>query len=1273
MPLLFFSYSRGDRDRARELAVHIEHRSGHRVFVDIDAQTGILPSTSWRESLASNLRRAVAVVYLASERSDTSVWCASEVAIARFRGVPILAVPSTSTSPLPSHVDDLQAVRFVDDVELQAKAIVDALESIGITSRTGPEWDDSRPPYPGLDPFEEKDQRVFYGREDDRDAMLPAFDGLGPGGLVLAIEGASGSGKSSFVRAGLIPDLKRMGWRVGQPMEPGDDPEAQLSELLGNAPFSISGNLKEQLSQRAASRSLIVIDQAERLTALPPDRQDRFLGWLRLATHERGWWVLLVLRTEFTIPAEHTRRVLDLIDRHLALGPLGRERLRQAIVEPGRQAGIEFSEDVLTRMLDSTAGTDALPLLAYTLQYLYARSHVRGRLDCIITAAEYGDGVEGILAGQADAALSELPIELRDDALRTLAQLVSLRPYQPATGRPQRWLGLSDDERRILEPFQQRRIVTQRKVSSQDPSSAETNSEEFVVVTLSHESLVRMWGPLRDHIDNQRDTLEFAVGLGDACDRWAANGRIDSSYLLSGPRLTRAMAERADLPANLQEYITASREHERRRTRKRSAGYVLAGIGAIVAILALALLRQTRALSEANDTTDAHLLAEQALRLAEGPDADLARLAGVAAFDKRADSITEGALLDLLARPEGSSTLVAKVDGLRTAVIDRTGTVFLGTAEGLNVIEAGSNAPNAVPTTARIEVLAISSDGERLALGGSEVNVIDVSTRESLAHWALDDGAVSRLAVSGDGSRAAWSDHNGVTHVGDVGTGAELALPPSLPTGSWSLALSDDGGWLALGLTGEILLVEVETDRIVRAEAPDAVFALDFFTEDGATRLVSGGADDRVRIWTIDEQSTIRPDTELSAHGTDITSVDADGEGHIVTADGSGQAFVWTATGATWSPAEPIETASAVTAIRWVDAEHISVLGTDGSLHRIALSSAYPVYTKAIGEAGSAGSVIALHPHERTTATVSADGIELRLVGERTATIPAPGAVTALTFTPNGSQLVVGFADGRVELRSADDLRLVEQRVAHSDYVTALIATDDQLISAGHEGAIAVWDGDLQLVQRVDQLPTWPRSLAAAPDAAVLAAGMDSGQLQLWRLPNLDPVGPPIALSDSFIQTVIFTLDGRWVVIGGDDATIRIWPVDGGPPRLLPAIHSDAINGLGMLRGFDRPRLVSVGEDGLTILWDVESGVPLGSPINLGSQTIFTRLAVAPSGEGFVTLAGDRGGLAGSTIRWWDARPTHLVTEACTTPLPDRQRWESLGLDESPATICNRL
>ncbi|HUG32676.1 MAG TPA: BTAD domain-containing putative transcriptional regulator [Acidimicrobiia bacterium] len=485
----------------------------------------------------------------------------------------------------------------------------------------------SRNPYKGLRPFEEADASDFHGRGELVERLVTAVQNH----RFVTVVGPSGSGKSSVVRAGLLPALMKGAidnstkW-FHTVIAPGVRPTESLCSSLdalapgpGRAGVTLVDEGLHAVAERLLDDSegdlLVVIDQLEEVFTVVQD-----------ATEQREFIDLLVdgvesddtrVRVVATLRADLYDRPLsdERLGRHLRDGQVTvlrptRDELVEMIVSPAQAAGLNWEPGLVGRIVQEVADRPGgLPLLQYALTEL-----VENRRSNILDSEDYDriGGVAGALAGRAEAVYTQLPPRLQKTTRDIMLRLVTVDEDTRDIRRRVRFTELESldvakaDLERILTPFITERLL----LADRDPAT------RGPTVEVAHEALLREWPRLRTWIEDERDALVVIRRLQTALLEWETAGR-DPGYLLTGSRLVsfQNLLESTSLAAEETAFLEASLEQDRaagaaRRRRRRILTGVLAGVTGIALILAgLAFTQGRRAAAEAERATSSAALA----------------------------------------------------------------------------------------------------------------------------------------------------------------------------------------------------------------------------------------------------------------------------------------------------------------------------------------------------------------------------------------------------------------------------------------------------------------------------------------------------------------------------------------------------------------------------------------------------------------------------------------------------------------------------------------
>lgn len=646
--------------------------------------------------------------------------------------------------------------------------------------------DDLENPYQGLRTFDESDSHNFFGRDRLVDEFIQQLSGEGVVARCLAVVGPSGSGKSSVVRAGLVPALRagRLAdadhWFVTT-MVPGSHPyealEAALLRIAVNPPGSLLDQLRDgdrgilRSAKRCLAndqeRVLVIVDQLEELfTAAPPDVADRFLRAIAIAVEDPASPLRIVatLRADYyDRPLAHAQFAPIFKASAIDVTPLAPDELERAITGPAARHGIGFEPGLVATIAAEASGQPApLPLLQHAMAELFER-----RADRKLTSESYEQigGLAGSLTARAEQIFQAGSPDEREAARRLFGQLVSA-DETPADLRRRRLraeLGTDDATKAVLDSYGTARLLTfDRDVTTREPT-----------VEVAHEALLREWPRLAGWLDDDRGLLRAVARLSSSAGSWHEGGR-GTADLYRGNRLESATDLLAATPERLRpvdrEFVAASaaqaeaeRQVERGRIRRLRRLVSVVGVALVLALIAgaFAFQQQRRAEDEAQQAS-ARGLAAQASVLA-GRELDTALLLAANAAELESSDQT--------------------IEGL------------------LSVLGAAQYLESASPFPGPSELRAVRSSAG-VALGLFEdgmVRSFNADTDEPLGP-EIEVGRVERVesfSISGDGSRFSVISDAGVG-VWDVASGAQL-LSGIEPTNQfWETRLTSQGTYLLI-------------------------------------------------------------------------------------------------------------------------------------------------------------------------------------------------------------------------------------------------------------------------------------------------------------------------------------------------------------------------------------------------------------------------------------------------------------------------------------------
>lgn len=1105
------------------------------------------------------------------------------------------------------------------------------------------------PPFKGLQCFDVSDAALFFGREE---LVSKLVGELNTKRFLAVVVGASGSGKSSVVRAGIIPALKSNEgqWRVyiltptAHPLEAlalelTRDSEsvtatATLLDDLNKDPRALHLWLRRQSRNEPelSGRVLLAIDQFEELFTLCRDEVERemFIDALLtasapysspngggIADPSSNVTLILTIRADFYAHLAQYPELREAVAKQQEyIGPMTSQELRRAIEEPAKRgaadgAAWEFEPGLVDLMLrDVGDEPGALPLLSHALLETWKR-----RSGHVMTLKGYADagGVRGAIAHTAETTYQQLSPEEQDIARNVFLRLTELGDATEDTRRrasfaelvPQGDAGLAT--RDVLTQLADARLITTGRDTAE----------------VAHEALIREWPRLREWLNQDREGLRLHRQLTEAAQEWELLER-DSGALYRGARLAQGLEwatlhgnelnahERAFLEASQAQQKHEEREKEAQQQRELDSAKRIAESAQTLAAEQQARAEESnranrrlrrRALFLVGAFVLAMLLAGLALVFSNQArtNAAVAQANAAQAESERriatARELAASAVSNLTIDPE-RSVLLALQAIQKTDAVDHT---IL--PEAVDSLRRAFQALRIELTlrghTDTVWSAVFSPDGTRIATASADgkVKIWDATAGKELLSIDAANGTVWYAAFSPNGKLLATAGSDKLAHIWDATTGKELQTLASHKDEVYHIEFSPDSSRVAtVSPDGTAKLWDVSTGKVLltlnQGEGARPYWVT--FSPDGSRIAVANTADDSVGWASIWDAGTGKELVTLPRQAGYVNSVAFSPDGaHIVTTSEDQTARIWDST---------------------TGKELLTLYSQTASIANAAYS-----------------------PDGKNIATAKGDRhiiIWDAFTGQELLSVPAHnGDILTVAYSPDGTRLVTASRDQTAKVWSVGPSREYRTFIngpAIASAVGAKLAysPDGNRLAVAYSDPIAkIWNmttGKLQssLTGHTDGVSF----VAYNSDGSRLATAARDGTAKVWDAVSGKEL-LTVSLPTDFGTGVAFSPDGTRLGTTSLDPVAQVWDAETGRLLLNLTGHGDALSGITFSP--DGSRIATSSWDSTAIIWDAVTGKQIFSLV--GHKDVVRQVIFSPDGTRLATA-----GLEG-IAKVWDA------------------------------------
>ncbi|NEN90225.1 MAG: hypothetical protein F6K48_15425, partial [Okeania sp. SIO3H1] len=1098
-------------------------------------------------------------------------------------------------------------------------------------------------PYRGLESFDEKHSQLFFGRTE----LVNKLQDFVKIHTLTVVLGASGSGKSSLVKAGLIPKLRKETteeWYILPPIRPGKTPLQALNNGLKNDQFpefqpqnpqqNLADRIEFWAKNHPHSKLLLLIDQSEEIITLCQKEDDRKEFFQQILTaidaHRDKLRVVLTLRSDFEpqirdaaiefIPEDYRLKKTELKNPwqsgRFIVSAMTRAELREVIEKPAEVRVMFFDpEELVEQLIDEVAYMPgALPLLSFALSELYLKylerqrqAEIKGEiLERTMIQSDYQDlgGVMQSLTKRADEEYHSLVNQ--NSAYRQVIRHVMLRMVALGGGElARRRVSLVELEyppkkddlvKKVIKCFTEARLLVTGK-------DGDRNS----YVEPAHDALVRGWKKLLEWKQKDEEGLVLQRRLTPAAEEWKNQQQVKFLWH-NNPRLDllKKVSLSNDNWLNLLEAEFVQRSIRKKRSNT-IVRWIIAGsvlLGTMIFSAAVWMQWRNSELNQANslgryslslfaqhkemEALVEAIRAGKILQKHKARDPQVITALQKVLYEGRERNHLQGhdqPVESVSFSPDGQ-TLASSGGYLASSSGDNTIKLWnLDTGEEIRTLQGHDN---------YVSSINFSPDSQTLASGSWDktIKLWNLETGEEIRTLQGHDGYVYSVSFSPDGQTLASGSFDKTIKLWNLETGEEIRTLQGHTSIVFNVSFSPDGQTLASSSNNTIKLWNLETGKVIRTlQGHTEVVTSISFSPDGQT-LVSGsgdaasnGGDNTIKLWNLETGEVIRT---LQGHTEVVRSVSFSPDGQTL-ASGSFDNTI-----KLWN----LETGEVIRTLQghteWVESVSFS----------------------------PDGQTLASGSFDNTITLWDPTGKEIRTLQGHTF------YVESVSFSPDGQTLASGSWDKTIKLWNLETGKEIRTLQGHTDIVRSISFSPDgqTLASSSSDKTIKLWDLETgKVIHTLQGYTATIDSLSFSPDSQTLASNSSDNTVKLWNLETGKEIRTLQGHYD-YVSSVSFSPDGQTLASGSGDNTIKLWNLETGKEIRTLQGHDDSVSSVSFSP--DGQTLASGSLDKTIKLWNLKTGIEI---LTLQGHTEWVD-SVSFSPDGHILASGS----SDDTIKFWD-------------------------------------